>query len=214
MYFVVIFYMLSLGKLGVFLSSKYSSFAARKTLHFLGGLVVLFIYFFTSRIVLILAVLTFLGLVVLFNPKSPVKKFRKEISKIYGKDEDFGMIYACIGFLILVLVFFQLRVDGSNLIVAGFMPLIFGDLAASVFGRRYGRRKVKNHHKTLEGSLAMFCFSFLSLLVFLLIIQNSNAFLTALIVSLTASLVEHLDFKGFDNLAVPLISGFVLSLLL
>ncbi len=89
-----------------------------------------------------------------------------------------------------VLIIFQ-----PSIAFASIFALAFGDSAAGLTGRFIGRiQNPLNKKKTLEGTLAFFAVSSLSMIIFL------NPYL-ALLAGLIAALVELLPLN--DNLVIP-----------
>jgi phytol kinase len=96
------------------------------------------------------------------------------------------------------------------------MPMTWGDAFAAIVGRRWGAHKfhLLGQTKSLEGSAAMFGFSFaatcIALVVFATPIIPSLGL--AFLVAMIATLVEALSPWGIDNLTVPLVSALALFL--
>jgi phytol kinase len=97
--------------------------------------------------------------------------------------------------------------------------MAYGDAAASIVGQRWGRRKYKLvAQKSLEGSAAMFLFSFVSLsagLVFFSFFYNFavlDKIVATLAAAAVATVVEGFSPMGFDNLTVPAFSVLVFLL--
>jgi phytol kinase len=106
-------------------------------------------------------------------------------------------------------------------IVSGIMALAWGDAAASIFGRRYGRRRYRifDSHRSLEGTLAFLFFGTLGILLGwgILVAQVSGGarldtvFVAAVLalpiglgLALAGALLEIVTPKGLDNLSIPL----------
>jgi dolichol kinase len=86
--------------------------------------------------------------------------------------------------------------------------LAFGDGFASLVGKVFGRRRPGfMMGKSVEGSLA--CFS----AVFVTAYGVSRSLKVAFIAALTATLVEALPLKDYDNIALPIGVGFVVQLI-
>jgi dolichol kinase len=82
--------------------------------------------------------------------------------------------------------------------------LAFGDGFASLIGKLFGRlRPAFLWGKSIEGSLACFMAVLFSSYQ---VVHNHR---TALIAAITATLVEVLPLEDYDNLAIPIIVGFV-----
>jgi dolichol kinase len=85
--------------------------------------------------------------------------------------------------------------------------LAFGDGFASLIGKFFGRRRpVFLHGKSIEGSLACFTAVFIAAYKVLPDIH------VALIAALTATAVEALPLDDYDNLAMPVIVGFMVRM--
>jgi dolichol kinase len=85
--------------------------------------------------------------------------------------------------------------------------LAFGDGLASLVGKLIGRiRPAFLLGKSIEGSAACF------FAVFFMSYQVSSNFRTALIAAVTATLVEALPLKDYDNIILPLTVGFAVQL--
>lgn len=87
----------------------------------------------------------------------------------------------------------------------------FGDAAAALVGKRFGRHKITGGHiegsKSAEGTAAMFAVSFMSVLA-LLILRGGMTWLgcavTALVTAAVSALVELFSLKGRDTITCPL----------
>jgi dolichol kinase len=133
---------------------------------------------------------------------------------------NLGTIYFPIAFAGVIYYFWSQPV----LMVASLMPLAWGDAMAAVFGERYGhyRYGVGRHTRSLEGSVAMFFWSWVTTALALfgtpyLVSRPPINWLLALIqgaaVGLVAALVEALSPWGVDNLTIPGASVLVLHML-
>jgi len=89
----------------------------------------------------------------------------------------------------------------------GIYALAFGDGFASLVGKVFGRtRPAFLLGKSIEGSMACFAAAFVSAWLV------SRNFTVALIAAVTATTVEALPLKDYDNLALPLVVGAVAQL--
>jgi dolichol kinase len=87
--------------------------------------------------------------------------------------------------------------------------LAFGDGFASLVGKLLGRvRPAFLRGKSLEGCLA--CFSAVLIAAY----QVSRDYRIALVAALTAMVTEALPLEDYDNLALPLVVGLVVSIML
>lgn len=89
--------------------------------------------------------------------------------------------------------------------------LIFGDVAATTIGERYGRTKIGN--KSMEGTAAFVIAAFVAGVVLLLIGSGTTPWVMVL-GSLAAAGVELLTLPVNDNLVIPIVSGGVMELAL
>ena len=125
---------------------------------------------------------------------------------------NLGTIYFPIAFIALIALFWG---DFKPLFVAALMPMTWGDAFAAVIGRRFGRHRytVFGATRSLEGSLAMFVFSFVGVWIALLAFGGGPmAWLPALATALAATAAEAVAPFGLDNLLVPAISAAALAL--
>ena len=105
--------------------------------------------------------------------------------------------------------------------IAGILPMAFGDAAASLIGQKMGRHQFNIFsRKSIEGTTAMFTITFVSVTLSLLLFSYLCPFSTSILllaslgVAALATGIEALTPKGLDNLTVPLISALVFLLLI
>lgn len=206
--YVYVFAVIGVGE-GLRKWRGYSTEFTRKLIHISVGLwafgtVLLFQHWYFA----IIPPLSF----VLFNYIS----YRGEIFKSVetGEKGNLGTVYFPISFAIIICLLWE----RPNLLVASLMPMTWGDALAAVLGRRYGQRKysVLGSTRSMEGSLAMFLFSWLSTFLALLLLPPlgwQTSLLYALAVAVFATLVEALSPWHIDNLTVPLLSAALLYLI-
>ncbi len=131
-----------------------------------------------------------------------------------------GTIYFPIAFGALIYYYWSQPV----LMVASMMPLTWGDAMAAVIGQRYGHYQytIWKRTRSLEGSLAMLLFSWLSTSLALLImpyllgkplITWMLALMYGGVVALICTLVEAFTPWDIDNLTVPAAAALMLHLL-
>jgi phytol kinase len=158
--------------------------------------------------------------------------YRGEIFKSVetGEKGNLATVYFPISFLVIVYLFW----GRPNLLVASLMPMTWGDALAAILGRRYGQRKysVLGFTRSVEGSLTMFLFSWLSTFLALLLLPPLGGVLSpvlssveglskgwqaslfySLAVAVFATLVEAVSPWHIDNLTVPLLSAALLYLI-
>ncbi len=103
------------------------------------------------------------------------------------------------------------------LVVASVFAWGFGDAAAALVGKRFGRHYIEGRlvegRKSLEGTLAMFAVSFITVLLVLLV-SGSLAWYayvpTALLTAVVCALVELYTRGGMDTLTCPLAAAAIL----
>jgi phytol kinase len=133
---------------------------------------------------------------------------------------NLGTIYFPIAFGALVYYFWSQPV----LMVASMMPLTWGDAMAAIIGERYGhyRYTVTKHPRSLEGSVAMLFWSWVttSLVLFVMpyllgkpLINWMLALIYGGAVALVCTLVEALSPWGIDNLTIPAAAALMLHVL-
>lgn len=138
--------------------------------------------------------------------------YRRQIFKGMetGEKNQLGTVYFPISFSILI----PLLWSQPALLVASLMPLTWGDAFAAIVGKHWGTHTYNAFGQTrsLEGSLAMFAFSFVATSVALVAFgQPVTSSLTwGLLTAVAATVVEAFSPWGIDNLTVPLISALVL----
>jgi dolichol kinase len=111
-----------------------------------------------------------------------------------------GPITLGIGALLALLLF------PSPAACIGIYALAFGDGFASLIGRLFGRvRPAFLLGKSVEGSMACF------IAVFISAWMVSRDYTVSLVAAVTATVVEALPLKDYDNVALPLIVGAVVQ---
>jgi phytol kinase len=126
------------------------------------------------------------------------------------------LVFYAISYTLLALFF----ASQPYVVAAGILPMAYGDSAGSLVGERYGRR-IYNlvACKSLEGSVAMFCGSLLSLTVGMIFfsrfysLQVSNVILATVAAVAVTTLAESISPRGLDNLTVPILGALTFLLL-
>jgi phytol kinase len=199
----------------ILLSSKlgalgFSHKASRKFLHAMIGNLVFFIPFFSWGLSPFLVAAPFIAVTFLASPLSPWGFLRdglRGLSELTEEGHHTGLILYSVSFSLLALLYANM----PHVIAAGILPMAYGDSAAAVVGQRMGRRKYRiAAEKSLEGSLAMFTASLISLVVsglyfsILYPFSLGEKLLPYLAVSVAVTLVEAVSPRGLDNISVPL----------
>jgi dolichol kinase len=192
---------------------------SRKFLHMMIGNLPFIIPFFTSNIYPALVAAPFILVTFLASPYSPVKFSSEKIRGLADITEEghhLGLVFYAISYTVLAFFF----ASKPYVLSAGILPMAYGDAFASIVGERYGKRKFRLlTDKSVEGSIAMFSFSFSSFVISLVFFSMLYPFsfideiLAALVVALVATTAEAVSPLGFDNLTVPAISVLTFVLL-
>jgi len=114
-----------------------------------------------------------------------------------------GPVTLGIGALLALLLF------PSPAACIGIYALAFGDGFAGLIGKLFGKnRPAFLFGKSIEGSLACFTATFISAYLV------SQSYLVSLTAAFTATAVEALPLEDYDNIALPLVVGAVVSIAL
>ncbi len=204
------------GMMGAFL--KVSRRVSRKFLHAMIGNLPFVIPFFTMRAAPFLVAAPFIIVTFIASPYSPFATLRGRLSSLSDLTDEghhLGLIFYAISYTVLAYLF----PSRPWIIAAGILPMAYGDSAAALVGERHGRMRYGFvRDKSLEGSLAMFATSFLSLAVSMFYFSYLYGFaafekiVPALAVAVVVAVVECLSPKGFDNITVPLLGAFTFLL--
>jgi phytol kinase len=112
-----------------------------------------------------------------------------------------GTVYYAISLLILTFLSFSfnlLYIGGIGILV-----MTYADGFAAIVGKAIGQHPLINH-KTLEGSLTVLVIAFVIAYGFLRFYNLPNALMQAIILAISASLIELISPFGYDNLSLPL----------
>jgi len=208
------------GRLDSFGVSRKS---ARKFLHMMIGNLPFLIPFFTFHSFPMnfpfFVAAPFILVTFLATPHSPMKGLGRKLGGLSGITEQghqLGLVFYAVSYTLLAL-FFAAK---PYVIAAGILPMAYGDASASIVGERHGVRRYRIlADKSLEGSVAMFVVSFLSVSVSLLFFHIFYSFalpsllLAALGAAFVATAAEGLTPLGFDNVTVPLLSALAFLIL-
>lgn len=138
--------------------------------------------------------------------------YRFDLIKAMERDQksrnDLGTVYYAISLTIIVYLMYTLDLKNEGIFAITVMG--YGDGLSAVFGKRFGTKKIfeKLNNKTYVGTFTM------AFMTFLIGIGMLNSLPLVLLMVLTATLVEYLTPKGFDNLSVPLSLFLLLGLLI
>lgn len=175
----------------------------RKSVHIVSILIVL-IYEFFGKEVILWVLMLFLVTVLFLDYLRLEHGMRIPIFytmyRAQEADRLGGHIYFALGAISVIALF------SKEIAYAAVLMTTFGDMAAALIGKFYGKKrvfkKIFNNNKSLEGSASEFIIDFL---IGLLIIGNP---LVSLVMSFVATLSETAVNKIDDNLVIPIFSGF------
>ena len=144
------------------------------------------------------------GVFVVVNAVSHRLKLVRAMDEESG--DNLGTTLFPLAFVLAIALFWG-RDGGRSALVAGILVLAWGDAAAALVGRRFGRHRyrVGSGWRSLEGSAAMFLLSALAITVAgRLVGSDPYGWLPILGGAALATGLEAGSRWGFDNLLVPL----------
>jgi phytol kinase len=204
------------------MNNRFSPNLKRKFLHIMIGNFVFIIPFFTFTTFPMnfpfYVASPFILLTIIASPSSPniIKNKLSGLAGVTNGGHKFGLVLYSISYTILAF-FFSAK---SYVIIAGILPMAFGDAAASLVGQKWGYHKLdKLSKKSFEGTTAMFLVTFISVTLSLLVFsylcpfQITTLLLASLGVAIFATIIEAITPKGLDNLTVPLLSALLFLVL-
>jgi phytol kinase len=175
----------------------------RKSVHLVSILIVLIYEFFGKEVVLWVLMLFLVTVLFLdyFRLEHGMKiPFFYIMYRENEADRPGGHIFFALGAISVIALF------SREIAYAAILMTTFGDMAAALIGKFYGKRRVfqklfKND-KSIEGSASEFIIDFL---IGLLILGNP---IVSLVMAFLATLTETAVNKIDDNLIVPVFAGF------
>lgn len=175
----------------------------RKSVHLVSVLIVLIYEFFGKEAVLWVLMLFLVTVLVLdyFRIEHGIRiPFFHIMYRKVEADRLGGHIFFALGAISVIALF------SREIAYAAILMATFGDLAAALIGKFYGKRrvfqKIFKNNKSIEGSASEFIVDFL---IGLLILGNPIvSLLMAFLATLTETAVNKID----DNLIVPVFAGF------
>jgi dolichol kinase len=186
---------------------KYPS-VSRKVLHIMVGNVAFLLPIFQTReIMAFIAAGPFIIFTFLMSPHTPIKSIRGKTS---AAGHSMGLVYYSITWTVLAYVFF----DNMVVIAIGILAMSYGDGFASIIGVKFGNRKynILGDEKSYIGSLGMFVFTLITMIVAVLFYNISltfQLFIFLSIIALVGAIIEGITPRGFDNLTVPFVISFL-----
>ena len=199
-------------------SLGFSQSGSRKFLHAMIGNLPFVIPLFSWAFSPFLVAAPFILVTYLASPLSPwgfLRERMRGLTELTEEGHHTGLVLYSISYTALALLF----PSQPYVIASGILPMAYGDSAAALVGRKMGRHKYSfAPEKTVEGSVAMFTASFISLIVssfYFSSIYGCSAYgklAPVFVVSLVVTVVEAVSPRGFDNIGVPLLGAFAYTL--
>ncbi len=126
------------------------------------------------------------------------------------------LLYVQLSFALLIAIFWGLfGIDWRYVIAVAIMAWGFGDAAAAIIGKAFGRRRIFHYlidvGKTYEGTVAMAAFAAPAIFITLLTYGGQSwyvSLLVALVVAPLCGIIELFSRRGTDTLTVPLSAAF------
>ena len=176
----------------------------RKTIHMLAAFIPFFYYFYQSIVMTSLLLITLLYFI------SEILRIKRihiplifQITEIASRSKDRGKIM--LGPITLSMgIFLSLTFFDYREAVIAIFAVAFGDGVATLFGKTIGGWKIPfTFGKTFSGTSGCFVVLFI---VFLACGLNINQ---AVFLALSASIIEAFPTGDYDNLLIPVITGFI-----
>ncbi|MHA1129828.1 MAG: diacylglycerol/polyprenol kinase family protein [Candidatus Helarchaeota archaeon] len=229
--------------IGEFLRKKWnkSSEFTRKIIHIFAGFSVFTVLFFDHPWVANIVALSFVVLLYLAGPSSPVTALREIFGTMERKEEGaklWGPFYYAISILVLTLIFTitALFIPGFELyywLATGPLTIMYlGDGLAPILGKKYAKKiyiVIKGSRRSLIGSLTLFGAGFGGAIfatwfngIFAIKINYGTPFilvtwdmiiLFSLVAATIGTVLEFFSPAGLDNLIVPLGTTAILCLI-
>ncbi len=200
--------------------NKVQGSTSRKIVHLtVGNVILVFPFFFSNVWTALIGPLFFIPFTYFTSPASPIKKFRL---KGVGEGHAYGTVFYAISLTVLVGLFFYPDTTYTNpynvILLASFMPLIWGDGMGAVIGTKYGEKSRYNVFGSTKSLLGSWTAAFATLVVVViscLIFHQTLevAIYIGLLTGFITAIVEAITPKGFDNIAIPAANALVLFLL-
>lgn len=205
----------------------------RKTIHISMGFLIILLALFPRWLSIICVLIALFFILVVARPSM----WKRSFDAMASREEDVktGLLYGPLLYILMVLlatIIYDLRVAA-----AVFTVMAFGDGFANVVGSKFGRHRYERFdNKSLEGFLAFIFFAFISSFIgFLIVSINTDVstwinFLNIkspeeivlpylavvlLLNSVVTAIIEIAASRKInDNIAVPIVTGILLTILL
>jgi dolichol kinase len=215
-------------------AKNYSPAVTRKVIHLGAGFSAFTVPFYTHPWAALIVALSFVLLIFLSSPKSPVKSLRTMFT-VMARKEDYlsghiwGPFLYAISITVLVAAFTLIPslTPFFMLPATGLIAMYIGDGLAPIVGLKYGKHRytIGKSWRSLEGSLtvfvgstlgAVFCFFFFGWFapVFLSTMwppyfSPLQVAILVLVCGAAATIIEGVSPPGGDNLSVPLLTSLI-----
>lgn len=208
-------YFFGLLFLSIFIQKKNAELA-RKFVHImLGNWWFILLKFFDSMIFALIVPASFI-----FINFFSMKKSGNVLSNLEQerKEKSYGIVLYPISLVLLIVISYALL---KNPFAGGIgvMALAYGDGFAALVGNKLKFKPfcVFRNTKTVSGSLAMFFATFISILIYHVILSRfyfPNTLIVILAISIITTLVEAITPYGLDNLTIPVLAIFTYFVLM
>ncbi|MFX1564558.1 MAG: diacylglycerol/polyprenol kinase family protein [Promethearchaeota archaeon] len=206
---------------------KYPPAMTRKFIHLFAGFSVFTVPFYTHAWAAIIVAVSFVILIFLASPKSPIKSL-KTMFEVMAREEDYlsghiwGPFLYAISITILVAIFTLIPTLTPLFVLAAMAltAMYLGDGIAPIIGMKFGKHKytIGKSTRSVEGSIAVFIASFFGAWVCWIFLDyfatggfpifNIFQILSlSFICALSATIVEGVSPAGADNITVPLLTA-------
>ncbi len=202
-----------------FVAKDYPKWFIRKFIHTI-GLVMVAIYpsFLNNvdEIIVTISIVLFGVIILTIHPKLKLFYFLIKNGTRDGEKQIISIINTVLTVttaLILLTIFY----NNLWIFTASILTVGIGDGFGEFFGRKFGKHKYKIiGQKSIEGSLAVFVFSFMGILFTLFFngLFATSTLLVIILASICVTVVEALSTQFMDNVLMPITSSLILYFLL
>lgn len=208
---------------------KYSPSVTRKFIHLGAGFSAFTVPFYSQAWVAIIVALSFLILIFLASPKSPIRSLRT-MFEVMAREEDYlsghiwGPFLYAISITVLVSIFTLVPTLTTYFVLpaTGLTAMYLGDGLAPIMGAKYGKHRytIRRSTRSVEGSIvvfiaslfgAIFCFIFFDWFASggAPIFTLWHVVILATVCANVAAIIEGISPAGIDNLTVPLLTALI-----
>ena len=222
---LVLVYVIIIASLGasMYLEKKGSKIDTRKVVHIgVGNFVFVWWMFIESWVMLVFFTIPF-AIILLLAMIKGTPLYDSKLGEMSRKGHTTGLLFYAITVSVMV-IFFQ---DHWTAATIGIVAMTYGDGFGSVFGRRFGKHKLRKG-KSFEGSFGVFAMTAIISMVIVLFygfLASAGYYpagvysgivpapVACMVSGGVAALVEAVCSGSYDNLAVPISTAIVMVLL-